>query len=106
MLNRILIHLSLIVLFAFTQIGGAVHAVNHYAEQHHQEQHQQDQGSHEEQCGQCITYSHIADADVTHDYWFSTTPLEQVFSSDAKASHISLTVRFYGARAPPTFLQA
>lgn len=105
-MNRIFIHLSLIVLFAFTQIGGAVHAVSHYAEQHEQEQHQQDQDSHQEQCGQCLTYNHIADADLTHELWFASSPLEQIFAHDVSASHISPTVRFYGARAPPTSLQA
>ncbi len=106
MLNRAFIHLCLIVLFAFTQIGGAVHAVSHYADHHEQEQHQQDQDSHQEQCGQCITYNHIADADLTYGFWFESSPNKQVFASDASASHISLTVRFYGARAPPISLQA
>ena len=104
MLDRILIHLSLIVVFAFTQIGMTAHQISHYAD--HQEQHQQDKNSHEEQCGQCITYSHIADATVAHDFWLSITTADPVFSADTATPHFSLKSRFYGARAPPFSLQA
>lgn len=102
-MQRLFIHFSLIVLFAFTQIGMTAHQISHYAD--HQEQHHQDPSSHEDQCGQCITYNHLADADIAHTFWLDSTQTKPVFSSVASASHYASTLSYYAARAPPTILQ-
>lgn len=104
MLQRFVIHFALILLFAFTQMGVATHAVSHVFEGH--DQHQQDQNNHENQCGQCISLSHIADAGLTPILDFQLTASDQIFASNELLSFTSLATSFYSARAPPSTSQA
>lgn len=103
MLQRIFVHLSLILLFAFTQMGVATHEISHLTDRN--QPHQQDKNSHESQCGQCLTYSHAATADVSPPYVFGVTPVVQVYTLGAFASSTLTTSSFYSARAPPSFSQ-
>lgn len=109
MLQRLVIHFSLILLFAFTQMGVATHAVSHLAdghEQHQQDQNNQDKNNHENQCGQCLSLSHIADAGTTATFDFQLTANEQIFAGSALSSFTSLAIPSYSARAPPYPSQA
>ena len=103
MLQRVFIHLSLILLFTFTQMGVATHEISHLADS--QEQDQQDQNSTESQCEPCLSYSHAAVADLAPLFTFSVTPVEHVFTASAFTSTSSASPSFYSARAPPTTLQ-
>jgi hypothetical protein len=100
MLQRLVIHLSLILLFAFTQIGVATHEISHLADGN--TQHQQDQNNHQNQCEQCLSYGHAAVADITPVFTFDFTPAEQIFTASVLASSFSAATSFYSARAPPT----
>lgn len=102
MLQRLVIHLSLVLLFAFTQMGVATHEISHLADN---KQHQQDQNHHENQCGQCLSYSHTAVADLTPSFNFQVPPAEYLFAASESANSFSASPTFYSARAPPTLSQ-
>lgn len=99
MLKRVFIHLSLILLFAFTQMGVVTHAVSHIADGHEQ---QQDQSSHEDQCGQCLSLSHLAGADIVDSVSFTFAPAEHVLSANIASSVNATTPPVYSARGPPS----
>ncbi len=103
MLQRVFIHLSLVLLFAFTQMGVATHSISHLIDGH--EQHQQDQNHHENQCGQCLSLSHIADANLAPIFDFQLTASDQVLTARAPLSFTLLATPTYSARAPPYSLQ-
>lgn len=98
MLQRVIIHLSLILLFAFTQMGVVTHEISHLSDS---KQHQQDQNNHKNQCEQCLGYSHTAVADLTPTFTFEVTPTEPIFATREFTSSFSVTSSFYSARAPP-----
>jgi len=104
MLQRIFIHLSLILLFAFTQMGVTTHGISHLADG--KQQHQQDQNNHQSQCGQCLSYSHPANAPLAYSFAFIVAPTKQVFVASKPASTTSTPSFFYSARAPPLALLA
>ena len=103
MLQRVFIHLSLILLFAFTQIGVATHEISHLTSG--TQQHHQDQNKSERQCEQCLSYSHAAVADLAPTFTFSVAPAEHIFTASVFTSTLSANPSFYSARAPPTTLQ-
>lgn len=99
MLQRIFIHLSLILLFAFTQMGVATHEISHLTDSKHQQQ--QDQKNHENQCEQCLSYSHAADAGLAHSVTFQAAPASHTHvASDLSSATASSSFNF-SARAPP-----
>jgi len=99
MLQRTFIHLSLILLFAFTQMGVATHELSHHID----EQHQQDKNSHESQCEQCLSYSHAAGGTPLAYSFSFETPLSSNAFTASYAPSISTTYhQFYHVRAPPT----
>jgi hypothetical protein len=100
MLQRLIIHLSLILLFAFTQIGVATHAISHLTGDN--AQHQQDQNNHQNQCEQCLSYGHASVANLKPVFTFQVTPVQQVFALSDFYSSSSTSTYFYSARAPPT----
>ncbi len=102
MLQRLVIHLSLVLLFAFTQMGVATHEISHLTDN---KQHQQDQNNHENQCGQCLSYSHTAVADLAPTFTFQVAPAERIFVARESSNSFSATSTFYSARAPPTTSQ-
>jgi hypothetical protein len=105
MLQRIFLHLSLVFLFALTQLGVATHAISHLSESI-QQQHQQDQNSHESQCGQCISYSHAADTHSAQAFSFDVTPVKHIVAAKKPVNTSSVSSSFYSARAPPSNSQA
>ena len=104
MLQRVFIHLSLILLFAFTQMGVATHAISHFADSH--EHHQQEQNHHENQCGQCIGLNHISDANTATLFNFTLGSADHIFSTCIVASANTKTPLLYTARSPPVTSQA
>lgn len=103
MLQRIFIHLSLVLLFAFTQMGVATHEISHLTDNN--QQHQQDQNNTESQCEQCLSYSHAAVADLAPAFTFLVAPAEHIFTASEFTSTLSANLSFYSARAPPTHSQ-
>ncbi len=103
MLQRAFIHLSLVLLFAFTQMGVATHAISHLAEGN--EQHQQDQDHHENQCGQCLSLSHLADANTTPVFNFALNTTVHVYAASTTAGFKARTLTPYTARGPPASSQ-
>ena len=102
MLQRFFIHFSLVILFAFTQIGVATHEISHLSDFTQQNQQtKQDKQAPNHQCEQCVSH-----ADVESALAASTSILElnQCFSasvSDTYFSFFNLPHRAYSARAPP-----
>lgn len=98
MLHRVIIHIGLIVLFAFTQIGVVTHEISHLNET---EQHQEEQHNHNSQCKQCLSDSHANIADLASVFSFELNPAEHLFTSKALTNSLSVTSAFYSARASP-----
>lgn len=103
MFQRTLTHLSLILLFAFTQMGVATHAISHLSET--KQQQQQDKSSHESKCGQCISYSHAADTHSVPTFTFDVSPLKHTLVTNKVINTSSHAAYFYSARAPPLHSQ-
>jgi hypothetical protein len=104
MLQRIFIHISLILLFAFTQMGVTTHEISHLADS--KQQQQQDQHGHEKQCSQCLSYSHAASAPLAYNFTFIVIPTKPPFIASNPASTALDSSYFYSARAPPIASQA
>lgn len=100
MLQRTLIHLSLILLFAFTQMGVATHEISHLTDK--QQQHQQDKNHQQSQCKQCLVISHAANAPLAHSFVFLSSPIKQFYFAGLTAISASHTATPYSARAPPS----
>lgn len=98
MLQRTFIHVCLILLFAFTQMGVATHEISHFTD----EQQQQDKNHQQSQCEQCLVLSHAASAPLAYSFVFASTPLEQLYFAELSASAFSRTATLYSARAPPS----
>jgi len=101
MLRRLLLILSLALLFGLGQQGAAVHAISHLAEQ--QQESQQNKKSHPLSfCDQCAAYANLGsaiDADVADFAFLSGAP---VHSGTSACPRLSGHTCHYAARAPPT----
>lgn len=103
MLKRAFTHLSLVLLFAFTQMGVVTHAISHIGDNHsHQKQ---EQNNTENQCGQCLSLSHVENANLTPIFDFELTPSDNTFAVSTLPSFTSSATTFYSARAPPNHSQ-
>lgn len=100
MLQRVFIHICLILLFAVTQMGAATHEISHLNDK--QQQHQQDKNHQQNQCEQCLVLSHAANAPLAHSIVFVGTSTKQLYLAELKASAASCTATPYSARAPPS----
>jgi len=63
MLQRLAIHITLVFLFAFTQMGVATHEISHLTNgaKHSQQDHKsQSKHTSAEQCEQCLSYAKVA----------------------------------------------
>lgn len=99
MLQRFTVHLALILLFAFTQIGVATHEISHVVDKvKHTQQHKNTVA---EQCGQCISYSKVANGLQLSG--FDIPEIAQALSTtfDHYAEFQSYLSTVYAARAPP-----
>jgi len=99
MLQRAFVHLSLILLFAFTQMGVVTHAVSHIGDEH--EHHQQESDSAKSHCEQCLSFSHATNATPAATFQFQVSTSSHAFTPCPLASDNSVTATSYSARAPP-----
>jgi len=97
------IYLGMVFLFVFAQIGLAKHSTSHWIDCH-QEQHQDD-GSTEEQCGQCLSLSHVEGANLSGDYHLALTAGQPVFVAYYPATAVVSSHYDYVVRAPPKHSQ-
>jgi hypothetical protein len=109
MFKRFSLHLALIFVFAFAQIGAVTHGISHfndYAKQNKTSQSQQDtskqeQSTHSEQCGQCISFAKIAGGLVAQSYVFPTSQASFIGITQLQTQASTQTLSAYAARAPP-----
>ena len=102
MLHRFFIHFSLVILFAFTQMGVATHEISHLSDYSQQnQQSKQDKQAPNHQCQQCISHADVESA-------LAASALLLVFNqslsapvSDNHSAFFNLLNRAYSARAPP-----
>lgn len=104
MLQRAFIHLSLVILFAFTQMGVVTHEISHISETSHQSQ--RDKNTTDNGCERCISLSHADASDVVQSTGFKITPSDNAFKVNARISFTSASRFFFSARAPPKNSQA
>lgn len=99
MFIRFSANLSLILLFAFAQIGAVTHEISHFdfAAKHHQ----QDENSHSEQCEQCISFAKIAGGLVALSFEFPISQANLIGSIAPLTQASSQPNAAYAARAPP-----
>jgi hypothetical protein len=99
MLHKWIIHIALVLLFAFTQIGAATHEISHFSNA--TQQTQPDQHTSTDQCSQCLAYAQSAAGTLVHA--FIVPLLEATFqlSTATAPSFSSATPAHYSARAPP-----
>ena len=104
MLQRYVIHLALIFLFACTQAGIAAHEISHLNEKHQQSQSDpKSQSKHvpAEQCSQCISYAKVANGLALADFVIPEIDAETSSAPAYFFSQLSRTITAYTARAPP-----
>lgn len=99
MLQRFFIHLSLIVLFALTQMGVATHEISHL--NHTTQQTQPDKNTTSEQCGQCIGYAQVAGGMVSNSAAVPQSTAQFQLATAQLAQLASVLTNPYSARAPP-----
>ena len=112
MFKRFSLHLALIFLFAFAQIGAVTHGISHfndYAEQNKTSHSQQDpseksKSTHNEQCGQCISFAKIAGGLAAQSYVFPASQASFISVTQLQTQHSTQTLSAYAARAPPYFI--
>lgn len=99
MLQKLFVHLSLIVLFAFTQIGSASHEISHFSDlaQHSK----QDKQTPNHQCEQCISYADIESGLAESAFVLAVNQSVSVPVIEPRFSFFNLPNRAYSARAPP-----
>jgi hypothetical protein len=102
MLRRLTLTFALALVFGLGQMGAAVHEISHYADLSPASQKQkQDQAPHSDVCGQCLSYSNLANA-LSVSYFIPPTLAVGFEAIVFNASnHQSPTLTSYSARAPP-----
>jgi hypothetical protein len=105
MLQRFFVHLSLVLLFAFTQISVVTHEISHlnHPERNTQsEQHtQHDKHAASEACGQCIAYAQAASGVPAQTFVIPLNQAQFQLATVFVAHLASLLTPSYSARAPP-----
>ena len=99
MLKRYAVHLALIVLFAFTQIGLAAHEISHVNEFNPHSQ--QDKKAAAEPCAQCLSYAQVSGAIVPDDLFLAHFDASFSLHSTQYFNTQSNALSAYAARAPP-----
>ena len=102
MLRRLMLTFALALVFGLGQMGAIVHEISHYADLSPASQKQkQDQAPHSEVCGQCLSYSSLANALGVG--YFTPPTLSVAFEAIVfkTSSHHSPALTPYSARAPP-----
>jgi hypothetical protein len=105
MFKRFSIHLALIFVFAFAQIGAVTHGISHVNDGAEHSQHapnKQDTNTHSEQCDQCISFAKIAGGLAAQSFEFPIIRASFIGSSQLQTLASSQLFSAYAARAPPT----
>lgn len=105
MLHRFFVHFSLVILFAFTQMGVATHEISHFSDliQHSQpdSKSKQDKQAPNHQCEQCISHADIESGLAASAFVFAVNQSVSVPVIEAYFSFLHIPYRAYSARAPP-----
>ena len=107
MLHKFFIHFSLVILFAFTQMGVATHEISHLSDfnqsDHNQknQQSKQDKQAPNHQCQQCISHADVESALAASAILLVFNQSLSAPVSDSHSSFFNLLNRAYSARAPP-----
>lgn len=106
MLHKFFIHFSLVILFAFTQMGVATHEISHLSDYNQQNQHsnqqsKQDKQAPNHQCQQCISHADVESALAASAILLVFNQSLSAPVSDSHSSFFNLLNRAYSARAPP-----
>lgn len=104
MLQRYAIHLALIFLFAFTQVGVATHEISHLTDtSKHSQQDQKTQSKHTsaEQCSKCISYTKVASGLQLSAFVIPVINASLTATPSHFFSFRSYLNTAYAARAPP-----
>lgn len=105
MFKRLSIHIALVLLFAFAQIGAVTHEISHIEDsvKHSQQApSKQDQSTHSEQCEQCISFAKIAGGLVTQSFVLPILQTSFIASTPLSNQPSSQLYTAYAARAPPS----
>ena len=99
MLQRFIVHLSLVLLFALTQMGVATHEISHLNDftQHSQ----QDKNTPNHQCEQCISHADIADGLASKTFDFAIVHVVSIAFVGFTDHFGNTNYQSYSARAPP-----
>ena len=99
MLQRLFVHLSLVILFALTQMGVATHEISHLNDlNQHSEQ---DKSAPKHQCEQCIGHADIANGLASKTFHFAVVHNESIVIDGETSHFVSTHYQAYSARAPP-----
>ncbi len=103
MLQRFVVHLGLVILFALTQMGVATHEISHFTDltQHTQQHGQQDKNAPNHQCEQCISHAGIADGLASEAFVFAVESSVSIAAISLTSLFFSTSHQPYSARAPP-----
>ena len=104
MLQRYVIHLALIFLFAFTQVGVAAHEISHLNNKHQHSQsdpQSQSKNTPAEQCSQCISYAKVANGLALAEFVIPEIDSGITSRPTYFFKQFSPTSTAYTARAPP-----
>lgn len=106
MFKRFSLHVALVFLFVFAQIGAVTHEISHaedLVKHSQQDPSKQGKNTHNEQCGQCISFAKIAGGLPTQSFVLPSLQTSFI-GSTAQTTHVlSQPYTAYAARAPPHF---
>jgi len=104
MLQRLAVHITLVFLFAFTQMGVATHEISHLTNSaKHSQQDQKTQSKHTaaEQCEQCISYAKVASGLQLPAFVMPAITAGSAKTANDYFSVQSYSTTAYTARGPP-----
>lgn len=107
MLQRYVIHLALVFLFAFTQMGVATHEISHLTDpgkHSHQDPKSQSKQVAAEQCSQCISYAKVASGIKLSTFEIPVISADPIAVTGQLLSFESAFTSAYAARAPPQII--
>jgi hypothetical protein len=98
MLHRLLLTLSLVLLFGFGQQGAVTHAISHFSEQQSQ---QHDKNQHGSTCDKCVVYAELSSAVAGTAFALPPASLAHQTPISHHTHATSALHLPYSARAPP-----
>ena len=104
MFKRLSIHVALVFLFAFAQLGAVTHEISHVEDlvkHSQQDPAKQDKNTHSEQCEKCISFAKIAGGLLTQSFILPILQASLISSSPLQTQTTSQPHTAYAARAPP-----